>query len=182
MFIAQKLKKENICEYLLYMWQTEDILRALQLDIDRVNETIVQRYRELPDADIKRLYEWYESLMDMMRRENLHHSGHLQINQNTLAEVTEFHHELLKTGKKPAYNATYYALTGQLLQLRKKSEPDITDIELCLNFLYGIILLKLKNQEITAQTLEIQKLISGFLHQLAVNFNMYQNGELTLVD
>ena len=45
--------------------------------------------------------------------------------------------------------------------------------------MYGIILLKLKNQEISVQTLEIQKLISGFLHQLAVNFNLYKNGELT---
>lgn len=179
MFIAQKLKKENICEYLLYMWQTEDILRALQLDIDKVNETIVQRYKHLSEAERKQLYEWYESLMDMMRRENLQYSGHLQMNKNTLAEITEFHHELLKSGKKPSYNATFYALSGDLLQLRKKSELDAGDIELCLNFMYGIILLKLKNQEITNQTLEIQKLISGFLHQLAVNFNLYKNGELT---
>lgn len=179
MFIAQKLKKENICEYLLYMWQTEDILRALQLDIDKVNETIVQRYKDLTEAERKQLYEWYESLMDMMRRENLQHSGHLQMNKNTLSEITEFHNELLKSGKKPSYNATYYALTADLVDLRKKSEPAAGDIELCLNFMYGIIILKLKNQEITEQTLEIQKSISGFLQQLAVNFNLYKNGELT---
>lgn len=182
MFIAQKLKKENICEYLLYMWQTEDILRALELNTDRVNETIVQRYNRMSPADQKQLYEWYESLIDMMRRENLQISGHLQINKNTLAEITEFHHELLKSGKVPAYNASYYALSGELLQLRKKSETGMGDVELCLNFLYGILLLKLRKQNISVQTKEIQAIISRFLHQLAANFSLYRAGKLTLYD
>ena len=28
MIIAQKKRKENIAEYLLYMWQIEDLIRA----------------------------------------------------------------------------------------------------------------------------------------------------------
>ncbi len=180
MFIAKKLKTENIFEYLLYMWQTEDILRALNLDIDRVNEIIVLRYKNLNETDQKQLFEWYESLLDMMRRENLQQSGHLQLNKNTLAEVSEFHFDLLKSGKIPSYNALYHALSGQLLELRKKSEININDIELCLNFLYGILILKLKNKEITPQTLEIQSQISSFLFQLASNFKLFQSGELTL--
>ena len=32
MYIAQQLKEKNIAEYLLYMWQVEDILRAVHLD------------------------------------------------------------------------------------------------------------------------------------------------------
>ena len=27
MFIAQELRKNNIAEYLLYMWQVEDVIR-----------------------------------------------------------------------------------------------------------------------------------------------------------
>ena len=34
MIIASQKKKENIAEYLLYMWQIEDIIRAYGLDID----------------------------------------------------------------------------------------------------------------------------------------------------
>ena len=34
MFIAQKLKQTNIAEYLIYMWQIEDIIRAAGCDID----------------------------------------------------------------------------------------------------------------------------------------------------
>ena len=36
MIIASQKKKENIAEYLLYMWQIEDIIRAYGLDIDQI--------------------------------------------------------------------------------------------------------------------------------------------------
>ncbi|MDE7144362.1 MAG: DUF4924 family protein, partial [Muribaculaceae bacterium] len=35
MIIASEKRKNNIAEYLLYMWQIEDIIRANNLDIDR---------------------------------------------------------------------------------------------------------------------------------------------------
>ena len=44
MFIAHKLRKENICEYLLYMWQIEDLIRAFNLNIDSINERIISNY------------------------------------------------------------------------------------------------------------------------------------------
>ena len=34
MFVASQKRKENIAEYLLYMWQIEDLIRANNLDID----------------------------------------------------------------------------------------------------------------------------------------------------
>ncbi len=182
MFIAQKLKKENICEYLLYMWQTEDILRALQLNIDSVNETIVARYKDLNADERKQLLDWYESLMDMMRRENLQQTGHLQINKNTLSDLEEFHYQLLKTGKNPTYNAVFYALSNNLIELRKKSNQQKSDIEQCLNFMYGILLLKLRKTDISPQTLETKKEISGFLKLLADNYLLYSIGELTFDD
>lgn len=38
MLIAQKLRKENIAEYLLYMWQVEDIIRANKLEIESIEK------------------------------------------------------------------------------------------------------------------------------------------------
>ena len=43
MIIAQQKRKENIAEYLLYMWQVEDMIRANQLDIDKINDNIISR-------------------------------------------------------------------------------------------------------------------------------------------
>ncbi len=44
MLIAKRLKKENISEYLLYMWQVEDMIRANGLDIEKINSRIVSQY------------------------------------------------------------------------------------------------------------------------------------------
>ena len=41
MYTASAKKKENIAEYLLYMWQIEDIIRAYKLDIDLICANIV---------------------------------------------------------------------------------------------------------------------------------------------
>ena len=39
MYISQQLKKQNIAEYLLYMWQVEDLIRANNFDMEKIRET-----------------------------------------------------------------------------------------------------------------------------------------------
>ena len=36
MYISQQLKQQNIAEYLLYMWQVEDSIRANQFDMAKI--------------------------------------------------------------------------------------------------------------------------------------------------
>ena len=43
MKIAQQLKEKNIAEYLIYMWQVEELNRANDCDIDRIKENIISR-------------------------------------------------------------------------------------------------------------------------------------------
>jgi len=93
-FIAHKLKKENICEYLLYMWQVEDLIRAFGLNIDVLNERIISSY-PVSDDERKSLYDWYESLIEMIRIENVQTDGHLQLNKNIIIELDELHGMLL---------------------------------------------------------------------------------------
>ena len=69
MITASAKKRENIAEYLLYMWQIEDLIRAYGLDIDRIGNEIIDRHTGLDGDERKRMREWYESLIDMMRRE-----------------------------------------------------------------------------------------------------------------
>lgn len=44
MIIAQQKRKENIAEYLLYMWQVEDLIRAYNFDIDKIEANIISGY------------------------------------------------------------------------------------------------------------------------------------------
>ena len=97
MFTASARKKENIAEYLLYMWQIEDIIRASRLDIDRIQSEIIDLYSGISDEQRKQLRDWYESLIDMMRAEGVTEKGHLQINKNVIIELTDLHLRLLRS-------------------------------------------------------------------------------------
>lgn len=44
MLIAREKRKSNVAEYILYMWQVEDMLRAMQMDIELVNRNVVSQF------------------------------------------------------------------------------------------------------------------------------------------
>ena len=77
MFISKQLKQQSIAEYLIYMWQVEDLIRAYGWDLERISEQLVARFPEEQQAE---LAQWYEDLIEMMRREEVMQQGHLQIN------------------------------------------------------------------------------------------------------
>ena len=62
MYIAKILKDKNIAEYLLYMWQVEDIIRAYHLDIDELKDKYLNRF-ETKGENEKELVEWYSYLL-----------------------------------------------------------------------------------------------------------------------
>jgi len=182
MFIARKLKKENICEYLLYMWQVEDLIRAFQLNIDIINERIIAPY-PVSDDERKSIYEWYESLIEMMRLENVQTDGHIQLNKNIIIELNELHTSIIRSGKDAGYAAKFYHVLPFISQLRnQQSDLKISDVELCFNFQYGIMLLRMKKTGITQETLQAQTEISKFMVLLAKNYQLYKSGELDIED
>lgn len=180
MFIATELKKRNIIEYLLYMWQIEDLIRAFGLDMNRINEKIVEPY-QLSESDKEKLYEWYESLIEMMRTENVQENGHIQLNKNVIIQLNDFHFELLNSGMMADYNSRYYRLLPYLPQLRQKqNDSEITDIELCFNFLYGIMTLRMQKTAITPETLQAKDEIGKFMALVNEYYQQYTSGELQL--
>ena len=81
MFISRQLKQQNIAEYLIYMWQVEDLIRAYKCDLETIRQQLVARYPAEQQAE---LAQWYEDLIEMMRREEVMQQGHLQINRNVI--------------------------------------------------------------------------------------------------
>ena len=73
MFISRQLKQQNIAEYLIYMWQVEDLIRAYKCDLETIRQQLVARY---PTEQQAELAQWYEDLIEMMRREQVMQQGH----------------------------------------------------------------------------------------------------------
>ncbi len=179
MITASRKKRENIAEYLLYMWQIEDLIRANGLDIDRIQETIIDRYTSLTDAQRKEMREWYESLIDMMRREGVTESGHLQLNKNVTIDLEDLHRRLMADPRFSAYNAQFYHTLPFIVELRAKAgENKSGEIETCFNALYGVLLLKLQGKEVSRDTLDAVAQISKFLAFLSHYYKKDYNNEL----
>ena len=181
MFTASAKKKENIAEYLLYMRQIEDIIRAYDLDMERISTNIVDAYTDLSAEQRTMLYEWYESLIDMMRSEGVAQQGHLQLNKNVIIDLTDLHLRLLKSTREPFYTAAFYKALPYIVELRAKSQgAQVGEIETCFNALYGILMLRLQKREVSADTLKAMKDITAFVSVLAEKYRLDKAGELEL--
>lgn len=182
MIIARQKRKENICEYLLYMWQVEDLIRANHFDMDEIRDKVIARYNQ-PDEVKEEIACWYEELIEMMRSEGVKESGHIQLNKNVIITLTDLHLRLLKSPKEMIYGAAYYKTLPYIVQLRAKSGGnDIPELETCFTAVYGYLMLRMQGKEISAETLDGIKQISSFLALLAEKYRADMNGELELED
>ncbi len=143
------LKKNNIAEYILYLWQIEDYLRAFPQQ--------AQASQELQD------------LNNMMHQENILEGGHLQLAQNALSELEDLHNDLLE--QEATYRAAMIQLTPALNQLKAKTNrPTMSDIEACLVLLYQIMLLNLQKRTISTQTQQVQLQVTKILQYLSKTY------------
>ena len=180
MLIAKKLKEENIAEYLLYMWQIEDIIRANKLNIDIIDKQIISGF-EQPQNVKNEIREWYENLIDMMRREDVVEKGHLIINKNVISELTELHNRLLKSPQETEYTEAYYKTLPFIVELRSKTQDkDTPELETCLAALYGFLLMRLQKKEISGETQSALSQISSFLRLLSLKYKEYKVGKLDI--
>ena len=143
------LKKNNIAEYILYLWQIEDYLRAFPQQ--------AEANQELQD------------LYNMMHQENIMADGHLQLAKNALSELEELHEDILQ--QEATYRAAMLRLTPALNLLKAKTNtPTMSDIEACLILLYQVMLLRLQQREISTETEETQKQATQVLQYLSKTY------------
>lgn len=178
MIIAKQKKEENIVEYLLYMWQIEDILRAYKLDIEKLDEVIVSQYQQDENTK-KEIREWYDNLIQMMKLEHIEESGHLQININLVNDLNDLHIELLQNPQEIQYNALFFKTLPFLVEFRNKLKAgeETNDIQLSLHSLYAILLLKLQKKGISKDTEVAVKQISSFLAVLSQKYKHWLEEE-----
>lgn len=167
MFIANQLKTSNRAELLLYLWQIEDVLRAYQCDITKLENSYLTRF-DVNDDQRAELVRWYSDLCTMMLEEGVKEKGHLQICKNILIDLEDLHLQLLNSSKFPFYKEMYYRVLPFVVELRKKGTSlQESELQACFNALYGYMMLRLKGQTISEETQVAVKHISTLLGQLS---------------
>ena len=166
MFIAKEIRKTSIAEYILYMWQLEDLIRAYDCSLNRISDEYISKFN-YTDEQKAAENEWFGNLIRMMNEEGKREKGHLNINKVTLQDLSDLHQQLLASDNFPFYNAEYYKVLPFIVELRNKGDKDVDEIETCLNVLYGIMMLRMQKKEISADTERAVKEITTFIGMLS---------------
>lgn len=171
MLIAQEKKKENLAEYILYMWQVEDFIRACNFDMQTIEKQRIHIF-EITEEEHKQIYNWYENLLVMMQKEQIIEKGHLQILKNNIEELTDLHFGLLYKENDDKYRQLFFTAAQALLEMRQKSQVSevVGDIEVALTAMYGVLMLRLSGKEVTKTTLQALEPISRMLAYLSLAY------------
>ena len=170
MIIAEQKRKENIAEYLLYMYQIEDMIRANKLDLEAIEQTLISKFEVT--YEVKReMREWYKTLITMMHDEQKEKTGHLNILGNIVEQLNEMHHQILEQGIDTSYQETYDKGKIHVEALRMRSGPGKeNDIQVAFNGLYGLLILKLKKTPITQETSKAFDTIKELVAELSARY------------
>lgn len=166
MYIAKQLREKSIAEYILYMWQIEDLIRAYGCSLQRIRHEYIDKFDYTAEQK-EEMIDWYGNLVRMMNQEGKRERGHLQINTIIVDDLMDLHNQLIQSTKFPFYNAEYYKVLPFIVELRNKGDKHVNEIETCLDALYGVMLLRLKQKEITPDTMTAIKEITTFVGMLA---------------
>lgn len=180
MLIAKELKKTNISEYLIYMFQIEDLIRSSSCDFEKLEKNLLSQFNQ-PEKEMTEIRKWYQALCRMMNEEGLKKQGHLQFVANQIKELTDFHYRLFELTDDNEYRELYNIALQDIEHFRNKlpSKPD-SDIEVCLYGLYSLLLMRLKKVSLNVETLEAMTNFSNLMAYLSKKYKEYEKGELEI--
>lgn len=176
MLVAKQKRKENIAEYILYLYQIEDLIRAFKFDISLIEERLVSNYKA-DETTSKAITAWYENLLTMMEKERIQEKGHLQFLTNLISDVNDFHLKLIETNGDKVYVQTFKTVAGLVEELKQKNQSAKNDVDLAIDAIYGFLLLKMQQKEISIDTTEAIKRLSSWLGALSKLYKDFETGD-----
>ncbi len=119
MLIAREKRKTNIAEYILYMWQVEDSVRACQFNIDLIDKYLISQFSE-PERVKAEFRDWYANIILMMHEENIKNAGHMKILNGLVKDLNNLHKKLINEIKYLKYLEQYYWAVPNIRDFGKK--------------------------------------------------------------
>ncbi len=180
MIIAQEKRRTNIAEFILYMWQLEDLIRASDFDINKIEDTIIWEFGQ-PEEVKYEIRDWYMNLIQLMQQEGIDRKGHLSFVNNLMNDVNKLHVRFLEDPADAEYHLLYFQAKPNIEALMKKTgKNNISETEACLTGLYGYLVMRLRKKEISAETKEAMITISNLMAVLSKRFREIEAGERKL--
>ena len=182
MLVAQQKLKENIAEYILYMYQIEDVIRAYKFDLDTIIENYVKP--QLPDNSFIGNYTtWYADLIRNMKSEKKEITGHLHEINEVMVEISYLHSTLLNVMNDEKYKALFETALPNIEDFKQKSNlKDKNHVEIAFHALYMKLLLRLQKKEISAESENAFDTMRILLAYLAKAYRNMKSGNMDFIN
>ncbi len=181
MDIARAKRRENIAEYILYLWQLEDLLRALQFSPEAIFSTLIAPRKDIPEEQKHLFLLWYLDLVNLLQQEGKEEKGHLEHTLHLIRDLHDLHLQLMKLPAGEHYRKTYARLEPELPRLRTVlGNPGMSDTELCFRALYAAMLYRIKGEGDKSAVTDTLEFISPVIGSLADLHGKVERGEIDL--
>ena len=143
---AATKKLSHIVEYVLYVWQMEDVVRATQFSAETIRGMF--QGQETPDLD------WLLALSEKMKVEHLEEKGHVSDVLEVQTELALLHDLLTGPMEDEVYVSSFETAQPVLREFEenKMSTGLRHPTETMLTALYGWLVLKMKKEEVSLET------------------------------
>lgn len=176
--IAEQKKSESIAEYLLFMWQMEDLLRSVNLNLETLSQNILA---DLPVEEQIRNKKWFGEMIEEMKKNGLHVSGHLAETYEILNELQVLEKALITVIHDEQFMALRESTKPFLAEFKQKlNAVPHSDIEVALTAMYGALILRLAKKEISPETRAAIEKFSLYLRSLSKFYRDMKSGKLPM--
>lgn len=171
MVIAEQKKQNNIVEYIIHIYQSEDLIRAFDCDLEKVNEYVLKHIPN--EVDKSEMKQWYANLLSQMKEDKVLTSGHIKSIQNEVENIEQLKEQLLQddTEFKRIYDKAYPQIKGMLELASGKIS---SEIQICINGVYGMLLAKINGREIPEDVQPAIEEFGNVLSYLSYKYKQYE--------
>lgn len=146
MNIAENKKRNNISEYIIHMYQTEDLIRVYDFDMGQIKKYVI---KHIPADDVEKeeISKWYEDIMERMKQEGIEEKGHLHEVQDYVMQLSNIMNDL--KASDDGFKKIYSAAKPHIEESMSFSNGVITEeVQACLNGIYGLLLARLNGKKV----------------------------------
>jgi len=150
MNLAETKKKNNISEYIIHMYQTEDLMRVYGFDMEKIKEYVI---KHIPLDDKQEVIDWYTDISNQMKKEHIEESGHLASVQEIVKSLDSLKDELLESDEE--FKLIYKNSKSHIDESMEYAKGALeNETQACLNGVYGLLLARMNGKEVPQDIME----------------------------
>lgn len=170
MGLLDEKKRNNIASYVISMWHIEDLMRANDFDMRKLEDELITPM----DGDERARAEvraWYSGVIDRMKEQGLQRQGHLSEVEEVLTDLEFLHQTLVDVLNDPEYDKLFEAAKPGITALQKQADEQAEGpITTCFTAIYGVMVLRARKRAVSAATAEAEGHMRRLLEKLGQHY------------